>query len=103
MRPFTTVQFEADYDVYKMRALVDDLERQFQSIQETFTDISTDVHNDLSGRGAADAHPISSITGLVAALAAKADQVDLDALTLRVAANEVELETNRLERYFLGE
>jgi hypothetical protein len=69
-RPFTTVQFEPEYDYYKMRAMVDDLERQFGSMQAIFTEIAALEHNDLPGRGAADAHPISAITGLTAALAA---------------------------------
>ena len=101
--PFTTVQFEDFYDVYKMRALVDDLERQFASLQFEFTAVAATVHNDLAGRSASDTHPITSITGLVAALASKVDQVDFDALELRVTANELELERNRIERYFLGE
>jgi hypothetical protein len=67
---FTTVQFENVYDVYKMRALVDDLERQFGNIQGEFTEIAGLEHNDLPGRGEPDAHPISAITGLTAALAA---------------------------------
>jgi hypothetical protein len=67
---FTTVQFEPDYDVYKMRALVDDLVRQFGSTQATITTILALEHNDLPGRSAPDAHPISAITGLTAALAA---------------------------------
>ncbi len=101
--PFTTVQFEDFYDVYKMRALVDDLERQFASLQQEFPAVAAVVHNDLAGRSAADAHPITAITGLVAALASKASQVDLDALDTRVTANEATLERNRIERYFLGE
>jgi hypothetical protein len=68
--PFTTVQFEPDYDVYKMRALVDDLVRQFGSTQAVLTTLLATQHNDLPGRDAPDAHPISAITGLTAALAA---------------------------------
>ncbi|KKL21388.1 hypothetical protein LCGC14_2445950 [marine sediment metagenome] len=68
--PFATVQFEPDYDVYKMRALVDDLTRQFGTTQSTITQILALQHNDLPGRSAPDAHPISAITGLTAALAA---------------------------------
>ena len=65
--PFTTVQFEDFYDVYKMRALVDDLERQFATLQVDVTSGGggVTVHNDLPGRSASDTHPISSITGLV--------------------------------------
>ena len=100
---FTTVQFEPVYDVHKMRALVDDLERKFRDVNLEFESTGAGIHNNLAGRSAPDAHPISSIFGLVAALAAKADQVDLDALALRVTANEFELERNRIERYFLGE
>lgn len=106
--PFTTVQFEDLYDVYKMRALVDDLERQFASLQDAALSVSGGVHNDLSGRSAVDAHPISSITGLTAALAAIG--VTLADHEIRIAANEsdisdifIELNRNRIERYFLGE
>lgn len=67
---FTTVQFEPEYDHYKMRALVDDLIRQFGTTQATLTEILATEHNDLPGRDAPDAHPISAITGLTAALAA---------------------------------
>ena len=103
MNSFTTVQFEPVYDVHKMRVLVDDLERQFRALGLEFESTLAGVHNTLTGRGASDTHPISSITGLVAALAAKVDQTVFDALELRVEANEDELERNRIERYFLGE
>jgi hypothetical protein len=66
---FTTVQFENIYDVYKMRTLVDDLERKFREQNLEFESFSG-IHNNLAGRDAADAHPISAITGLTAALAA---------------------------------
>jgi hypothetical protein len=66
---FTTVQFEPVYDVHKMRALVDDLERKFREQNLEFESFSG-IHNNLAGRGAADAHPISAITGLTAALLA---------------------------------
>jgi hypothetical protein len=65
---FTTVQFEPVYDVYKMRALVDDLERKFREQNLEFESFSG-IHNNLTGRSAPDAHPISAITGLTAALA----------------------------------
>ena len=100
---FTSVQFDPVYDVHKMRTLVDDLERQFRALGLEVESSAAGVHNTLTGRGVSDTHPISSITGLVAALAAKASQIDLDALELRVAVNEVTLERNRIERYFLGE
>lgn len=38
-------------------------------------------HNDISGRSTADAHPMSAITGLVAALAAKADPTTVVSVT----------------------
>jgi len=66
---FTSVQFEPVYDVHKMRTLVDDLERQFRAVGLEFESFSG-VHNNLTGRGAPDAHPIFAITGLTAALAA---------------------------------
>lgn len=100
---FTSVQFEPNYDVYKMRVLVDDLERKFRDLNLEFESTLAGVHNTLTGRSAPDTHPISSISGLVAALASKASQIDLDLLDVRVTANEVELDRNRLERYFLGE
>lgn len=64
---FTTVQFEPVYDIHKMRALVDDLERKFREQDLEFESFSG-IHNNLTGRGAPDAHPISAITGLVAVL-----------------------------------
>ena len=79
-RPFTTVQFENIYDVYKMRALVDDLERQFLSLQQELTSVAGTDHNDLPGRGVDDAHPISAITNL-----------------------QEEIDRARVQRYFLGE
>lgn len=42
MTPFGSIQFEADYDVEKMRRLVDDLDRQFASIAIEFTEIAND-------------------------------------------------------------
>ena len=80
MNSFTSVQFEPVYDVGKMRTLVDDLERQFRALGLEVESTGANVHNNLTGRSAPDTHPISSITGLVAALAAKASQIDLDAL-----------------------
>lgn len=68
--PFTTVQFEPEYDVYKMRAMVDDLVRQFGLTGSVLTELLATEHNDLPGRSEPDAHPISAITGLTAALAA---------------------------------
>ncbi len=106
--PLTTVQFENIYDVYKMRALVDDIERAFRGLNADFATIAATVHNDLSGRDAADAHPISAITGLTAALAAIG--ITLADHEIRITANEsdisdifIELNRNRIERYFLGE
>jgi len=66
---FTSVQFEPVYDVYKMRVLVDDLERKFREQALEFESFSG-IHNNLTGRSAPDAHPISAISGLTAALAA---------------------------------
>lgn len=105
---FTTVQFEPVYDVHKMRTLVDDLERQFRAMGLEFESSLAGVHNTLTGRGAPDAHPISAITGLTAALTAIG--VTLADHETRIGTNEsdiasifVELNRNRIERYFLGE
>ena len=77
---FTTVQFEPEYDVYKMRALVDDLERQFASLIVDTTSVAGGVHNDLSNRNANDSHPISAVTKL-----------------------QKEIDFTRTQRYFSGE
>ena len=105
---FTSVQFEPVYDVHKMRTLVDDLERQFRALNLEFESSLAGVHNTLTGRGAPDAHPISAITGLTAALSAIG--VTLADHEIRITSNEsdiasifVELNRNRIERYFLGE
>ena len=45
----------------------------------------TGVHNDLTGRDTADAHPMSAITGLVTALAGKQDTIS-DLATIRSGA-----------------
>ena len=105
---FTTVQFEPTYDVYKMRTLVDDLERQFRALGLEFESSLAGIHNTLTGRDAADCHPISAITGLTAALLAIG--VTLGDHETRITTNEsdissifIELDRNRIERYFLGE
>ena len=77
-------QFDREYDQYKMRALVDDLQRWFRSVEndlQAATQAASEFageHNDLDGRSADDAHPISAITGLQAAL---------DSLLSLIAAN----------------
>lgn len=92
MSVFNFPQFEDEYDGYKMRVLVDEVTRQFQALQQEAPSAGgggggvTD-HALLTGRSNPDQHPIAAITGLQAALNAKANQVDLAALTLVVAQN----------------
>jgi len=121
-------QFDAEYDQYKMRQLVDELIRWINTVEATtgsggggVAPIET-VHNALLGRDAADAHPQTAVTGLTSALAALNFQVlvnttnisvnsagitvnanAITALDVRVTANQVELDQARLQRYFLGE
>ncbi len=68
-------QFDAEYDQYKMRQLVDELVRWINTVEATtgssgggVPPIET-VHNALIGRDAANAHPQTAITGLTSALA----------------------------------
>lgn len=68
-------QFDPVYDAYKMRQLVDEINRWVDTVESGSSGAGSGgggfegVHNDLDGRSAADAHPITSITGLTAALA----------------------------------
>lgn len=110
--PFTSIQFEKDYDVYKMRQLVDDMTRQFQAIAQDSPGAGggsgVTEHNDLTGRSVANAHPIAAITGLQTSLAAlqaaiAANLAGIAALDIRVSANENDLDQARTQRYFLGE
>ncbi len=106
-------QFDREYDEYKMRALVDDLQRWFQNIESDIQGTSANfdgVHNDINGRSDADAHPISAITGLQSALNGKAsvasvasNTADIAALDVRVTVNEDDLDQARTQRYSLGE
>ncbi len=121
-------QFDAEYDQYKMRQLVDELIRWINTVEAAtgssgggVAPIET-VHNALTGRDAADAHPQTAITGLTSALAAINFQALINttnisvnsagitvnanaitALDVRVTANEAEFENARTQRYFLGE
>ncbi len=88
-------QLEHVYDGYKMRALVDALEREFISIDKRLqAGAAAGVHNDLTGRSAANAHPISAITALQAALDSKFSQADGAALTITVNGHEVRITAN---------
>ncbi len=73
-------QFDNDYDTYKMRTLVDELNRWIGTVESGESGAGSGVHNNLTGRSDADAHPISAITGL-----------------------QIELDQARIQRYFLGE
>ena len=93
MSVFNFPQFEDEYDGYKMRVLTDEIIRQFQALQQEAPAAgggggggATD-HGLLTGRSNVDQHPIAAITGLQAALNAKANQTDLAALTLVVNSN----------------
>ena len=96
-------QFEPDYDSYKMRVLVDELNRWIATVESGESGAGSGVHNDLSGRGASDAHPISAITGL---------QPALDGLDGRITILEVEILAANAQRvddttsstvYYFGE
>jgi len=92
-------QFDATYDQYKMRQLVDELVRWINTVEATtgssgggVAPIET-VHNALTGRDAANAHPQTAITGLVSALASINSQVlintiGISQLTARVVVLE---------------
>jgi len=92
-------QFEPEYDFYKMRQLVDEMNRWIDTV-EAATEAAgggnggggTDVHNDLTGRDAADAHPISAITGLSATLAANAAAIGTN--TANIAFNAAGISAN---------
>ena len=113
-------QFDKEYDFYKMRALVDALERKFNEINapgETAGGGSggTSIHNNLSGRAEQDSHPIGAITSLRAeldaldadidatALVASQNTAAISSLTARVDGHDIDLAQARLMRYFLGE
>ncbi len=86
-------QFEPGYDFYKMRTLVDELNRWIDTVESGESGAGgggggggfEGEHNDLAGRGAANAHPIVAITGLQAAL---------DALLTLVAQNGAAITIN---------
>lgn len=112
MAKFTSIQFEKDYDEYKMRQLVEDITRQFQAIAQASPQAGggggVTVHNDLTGRSDADAHPISAITGLQASINSllsliATNTTSIAGLTVTVTANGVELDQGRTQRYFFGE
>lgn len=87
-------QFDREYDKYKMRALVDDLQRWFRSIESDIQGTSANfdgVHNDIDGRSAADAHPISAITGLQTALDGKASVASVASNTALIAGHETRI------------
>lgn len=82
-------QFDKAYDHYKMRAMVDDLQRWFRTIEQGLDDTGNAIigeHNDLGGRGEPDAHPISAIDGLESALDDNA--ANISTLDIRVGVNE---------------
>jgi len=87
-------QFERQYDQYKMRALVDDLQRWFRSVEgdiQAATQAASEFageHNDLAGRDAADTHPVSSISGLQVALDGKASVAAVAANTAVIVNHE---------------
>ena len=60
------------------------------------------VHNDLTGRSDADAHPISSITGLAAALAAAGNVDSVNGQTGTVSLDLDDLTGDRADRMRVG-
>lgn len=91
-------QFEPDYDFYKMRTLVDELNRWIDTVESGESGAGsgggtgTGVHNDLTGRDAADAHPITAITGLTATLAGLSSSIATN--TANIAFNAAGIASN---------
>lgn len=86
-------QFDREYDQYKMRTFVDDLQRWFLSVESDIQAAAQSgsefagEHNDLPGRSEDDAHPISAITALQAALDAKASVAAVAANSAAIGVN----------------
>ena len=95
MSVYNFPQFTDEYDGYKMRAMVEEVIRQFQGIQQESPQTGggggngVSDHNLLTGRSDPDQHPIAAITGLQAALDLKANQADFLALQSVVNAHIV--------------
>ena len=93
-------QFEGEYDEYKMRVLVDDLQRWFRSVESDIQAVTVAAsefageHNDLAGRDAADAHPISAISGLQSTLDGKASSAVVAANTAAIGVNAAAIGVN---------
>ncbi len=91
-------QFEPEYDYYKMRNLVDELARWIDTVESGESGAGggngggTGVHNDLTGRDAADAHPISAISGLTATLAGLSSSIASN--TANIAFNAAGIAAN---------
>ena len=93
-------QFESEYDVYKMRQLVETLERQFANIQQGGEASSGGgaggEHNDLTGRDAPNAHPTSAITGLDAALAQFTSDIAANLSAINVNSGLIAVNDSRI-------
>jgi len=101
-------QFDATYDQYKMRQLVDELIRWINTVEATtgsggggVPPVET-VHNALTGRDAANAHPQTAITGLVSVLASINSQVLINQIGIsQLAARVLVLENQDESDSFL--
>lgn len=93
-------QFDRVYDQYKMRAMVDDLQRWFRTVEtdiQAATQAASEFageHNDLPGRAVDDAHPISAISALQSALDAKASVAAVASNTAAIGVNATAIGVN---------
>jgi hypothetical protein len=87
-------QAPSRYDQRLWQIILRDIERSLQTATgggtTTSVEVTTDVHNDLTGRDAPNSHPLDAITGLIAALDGKASDFDLTQLESRVTQLEGE-------------
>lgn len=102
-------QFDRRYDEYKMRAMVDDLQRWFRTVEtdiQAATQAASEFageHNDLAGRDEDDAHPISAITGLQANLDDHETRITvLEADAVAIFAQRID-DTTASTVYYFGE
>lgn len=95
-------QFDSEYDQYKMRQLVDELVRWINTVEATtgssgggVAPIET-VHNALTGRDAANAHPQTAITGLTSDLASIVFQSLINTTNISVNSAGITVNANAI-------